>query len=142
MLSVTYHFWPLILVLLIGTSHGVFAVRRLGMQESDAPTHLNFFLYKLQGRQRVLSCANDPSVCLDREKNPWGGTTCCFQQLCKDTLKDPNNCGLCGQTCAYGFACCNGRCVDIQNDPHHCGSCFEECPGQGRCSFAMCDYGG
>ncbi|KAJ4834081.1 hypothetical protein Tsubulata_016279 [Turnera subulata] len=140
--AIVKYFWPLILFVLIGTCHVAVAARRLDLPDSERPTHLNFFRYALRGRQRVLSCANDPNVCLDREKNPWGGSTCCFQKFCKDTLRDSNNCGACGQTCAFGFVCCDGRCVDVQNDPHHCGSCFEECPGQGRCSFAMCDYSG
>ncbi|XWS08586.1 hypothetical protein CRYUN_Cryun40dG0015000 [Craigia yunnanensis] len=131
-----------IILVLIETSHGVAAGRELSLRESDAPTHLNFFRAALRGRRRVLSCARDVNICLDREKNPWGGSTCCFQQFCRDTLRDSNNCGACGRTCAYGLVCCDGKCVDIQNDPHNCGSCFEECPGQNRCSFAMCDYGG
>lgn len=57
-------------------------------------------------------------------------------------MNDPNHCGGCGLKCAYGLACCGGTCVDIRNDPHNCGACFEECPGQNRCSYAMCDYGG
>ncbi|KAJ8766767.1 hypothetical protein K2173_007834 [Erythroxylum novogranatense] len=132
-------FWPFLFLMLIGVSNDFAAGRRVRPPETD---HVNFFRSALRGRQKVLSCANDPNVCWDREKNPWGGTTCCFQQFCKDTVRDSNNCGACGQSCAYGFVCCDGKCVDVRNDPLHCGSCFEECPGQGRCSFAMCDYGG
>ncbi|XVF62575.1 hypothetical protein PTKIN_Ptkin09bG0019400 [Pterospermum kingtungense] len=122
----------------------ILLVTETGVSESDvAATHLNFFRAALRGRRRVLSCAaGDANICSDREKNPWGGTTCCFQRFCRDTLRDPNNCGACGRACAYGLVCCGGNCVDIQNDPRNCGSCFEECPAQGRCSFAMCDYGG
>ena len=131
------------LFLLAATSNGgvlVVASSQLGMQESDrTPAHL---MFSRSGRLRVVSCANDPEVCLDREKNPWGGTTCCFQKLCRDTLRDSRNCGACGRTCGFGFVCCDGRCVDVQNDPKYCGSCFEECTGEGRCSFGMCDYGG
>ncbi|XP_059630172.1 stigma-specific STIG1-like protein 4 [Cornus florida] len=122
-------------------SHGLAAAQK-GVQDSGNPTHFNFFRSALRGRQRVLWCANDPTVCLDREKNPWGGSTCCYQRFCKDTMSDPNHCGACGKTCAYGFVCCNGNCVDIQNDARNCGACFEECPGQSRCFYAMCDYGG
>ncbi|KDP27809.1 hypothetical protein JCGZ_18889 [Jatropha curcas] len=139
--SYVKNLWPLFLVFLIGSSHGVAARRWDKLQESDAPTHVNFFRSALRGRQRGLSCSGDPNVCLDRKKNPWGGNTCCFQQFCRDTLRDSKNCGACGQTCGYGFVCCDGSCVDVQNDPRHCGSCFEKCPEQGRCSFAMCDYG-
>lgn len=136
------YYWPFILFVLIVTSNVVSATHQTGLQRSDAPTHLNFFRSALRGRQRVLSCANDPSVCLDREKNPWGGTTCCFQKFCKDTMRDRNHCGACGLACAYGLLCCDGKCIDVQNDPQHCGSCFEVCPGQPRCSYSMCDYGG
>lgn len=139
------YFWPFFLFLLIETSYGVSiaSARQMGLQNSeDAPTHLNFFRAALRGRQRVLSCANDPNVCSDREKNPWGGDTCCFRRFCKDTLKDSDNCGGCGKACGYGLVCCDGKCVDVQNDPRHCGSCFEECPGKNTCAYAMCDYGG
>lgn len=106
-------------------------------------THFNFFPLNLRGRQGDLSCGKDPSVCLDREKrNPWGGRTCCFQRFCKDTRSDPNHCGGCGKTCAFGLTCCDGNCVDTQSDPHHCGACFDVCPGQTKCAYAMCDYSG
>lgn len=136
------HYRLFILVLLIGTSHGVVAVREIGLRHSNTPTHLNFFHSALRGRHRFLWCANDPVVCLDRKKNPWGRSTCCFQQLCKDTMSDANHCGACGRVCGHGLVCCDGKCVDTQNDPHNCGSCFQECPGQNGCSYAMCDYGG
>lgn len=136
------YLWSFILFLLVVAPGEVVAADRFGSPEPDTPTHLNFFRSALRGRQRVLSCADDPRVCVDRGKNPWGGSTCCFRKFCKDTLRDSDNCGACGQTCAYGFVCCDGKCVDIRNDPRHCGSCFQECPGQGRCSFAMCDYSG
>ncbi|XVE82156.1 hypothetical protein DITRI_Ditri15bG0124100 [Diplodiscus trichospermus] len=129
----------IILVLIEASDHGVAARRE---RQSDAATHLNFFRAALRGRQRVLSCARDANICLDREKNPWGGSTCCFQRFCRDILRDSNNCGACGRACGYGLVCCDGKCVDVQNDPHNCGSCFEECPAQHRCFFAMCDYGG
>ncbi|KAK8604886.1 hypothetical protein V6N13_082353 [Hibiscus sabdariffa] len=105
------------------------------------PTHLNFFRAGFRGRTRVLSCANDASICLDGEKNPRGGRKCCFQQ-CKDVLRDSNNCGECGKVCGYGFVCCNGKCVDLLNDPRNCGSCSQQCPRINGCTFAMCDYGG
>ena len=136
------HYRLFILVLLIGTSHGVVAVREIGLRHSNTPTHLNFFHSALRGRHRFLWCANDPVVCLDPKKNPWGRSTCCFQQLCKDTMSDANHCGACGRVCGHGLVCCDGKCVDTQNDPHNCGSCFQECPGQNGCSYAMCDYGG
>lgn len=130
--------FPFIFFLLVGTLHGLAATQT----GSGIPTHSNFFRSTLRGRERVLWCANDASVCLDREKNPWGGNTCCFQKFCKDIMSDLNHCGTCGQACAYGLVCCDGKCVDVNKDPKHCGSCFEECPGQNRCLYAMCDYGG
>ncbi|KAG2721444.1 hypothetical protein I3843_02G068900 [Carya illinoinensis] len=93
-----------------------------------------FFCYALRGRNRVLSCAKNPNVCSDRGKKPWGGSTCCFQQFYKDTMRDMNHCGECGRACAYGLVCYDGKCVNIRNDPHHCESCFEECPRKSSCS--------
>lgn len=130
--------WPFIVFLLLGTLDG-FSSTRTG---STNPTHSNFFRSTLRGRHRVSWCAGDPKVCTDPEKNPWGGTTCCFQKFCKDIASDNNHCGVCGRACDYGLVCCDGKCVDIQSDSQHCGACFEECPLQNRCSYAMCDYGG
>lgn len=132
------HLRPLFVLILLSTSPGLTAAERDSANSANIPTHYNF----LRGRHRVFTCANHPTLCLDPEKNPWGGTTCCFQKFCKDTRSDPRHCGACGSTCAFGLICCDGKCVDIQNDPQHCGACFEECSGQNRCSFAMCDYGG
>lgn len=140
--SARFNHFLFVIVLLIGTSQGVVAACKIGMWQSKAPTHLSFFCSGLCGRHRFLWCANDPVVCLDRKKNPWGGSTCCFQQFCKDTLSDVNHCGACGRVCGHGLVCCDGKCVDIQNDPHNCGSCFQECPGQNGCSYAMCEYSG
>ncbi|KAK6913768.1 Stigma-specific protein Stig1 [Dillenia turbinata] len=69
---------------------------------ASTSTHMNFFRSAFRGRQRVLSCADNPSVCLDREKNPWNGNTCC-SGLCKDIMSDANNCGGCGKACGYGL---------------------------------------
>ncbi|GLT32501.1 hypothetical protein SLA2020_071660 [Shorea laevis] len=136
------NYLPFIIFLLIGASHVVGAARELGLQEEyDVPRHLNFFRSAKRGRQRLLSCGGDPTVCLDRERNPWGGSTCCFGQICKDTMRDSNHCGTCGHACAYGLVCCDGKCVDVRNDSNNCGSCFQECPGKNQCSFAMCGYG-
>ncbi|KAG8636565.1 hypothetical protein MANES_15G011550v8 [Manihot esculenta] len=77
---------------------------------------LEFLPSTLQWRRRAPSCAKDPNVCLDPEKNPHAVT--------KDTLKDPNNCGACGQTCAYGLVCCNGR--EESNKVYNINSSLEE----------------
>lgn len=136
-----YH--PLIclsLVVIIIVSHVivVFAERPSKRDDFDFPTHFNF----LRVRKKVLWCANDPDVCSDPAKNPWGGTTCCFHRFCKDIMNDPNHCGSCGRVCGFGLVCCVGYCVDTRNDPLHCGACFEVCHGESACSFSMCGYGG
>ncbi|THG11812.1 hypothetical protein TEA_021052 [Camellia sinensis var. sinensis] len=127
-------FWPFIVFLLVGLT-----LAQKGMPDSHSPTHTNFFR---RGRQRILRCGDDPAMCSDRERNPWGGDTCCFQKFCKDITSDSNHCGGCGHACGFGLVCCDGKCVDVQSDSMHCGACFEECPGENRCSYAMCDYGG
>eukprot|EP01018_Ginkgo_biloba_P035599 Gb_24500 [translate_table: standard] len=82
------------------------------------------------------------SICYDKEKNPLGGTTCCWNKYCKDTTYDNSHCGSCGNACGYGLSCCGGRCVDLNSNRNHCGSCAKQCPGNQRCSFGMCDYSG
>lgn len=119
--------------------------RRSPPVRSPAPTHSNFLRAALRGgrrRQGGVACSYDPGVCLDRKRNPWGGRTCCFARLCRDTAYDPDHCGACGRKCSFGFACCGGRCVDVRSDPRHCGSCGRPCPDAVACSFSMCDYGG
>lgn len=57
-----------------------------------------------------------------------------------DVVRDPNNCGACGNKCAAGTACidgkcgcppgkieCFGMCVDPLTDDNHCGACGNLC---------------
>ncbi|HJL17725.1 MAG TPA: putative metal-binding motif-containing protein [Sandaracinaceae bacterium LLY-WYZ-13_1] len=39
-----------------------------------------------------------------------GGTTCCMNGGCVDTMTDPNNCGGCGRRCGFGETCVGGEC--------------------------------
>ncbi|MFS8030486.1 putative stigma-specific protein Stig1 [Helianthus anomalus] len=130
---VSFCHWLLLLCLL------VFGNRIASV--SSVPTHSNFFRALSIGRQRVSWCQNDPDFCSNPEKNPWGGSVCCFGKFCKDVMADRNHCGGCGHVCGYEFVCCDGKCVDVRNDPRHCGGCFEGCSSPGRCAYAMCDYG-
>lgn len=62
-------------------------------------------------------------------------------------LEDTQNCGRCGNVCARGESCCEGRCVNPRGeDPQHCGGCGMACtegalPGccAGRCVDLMAD---
>ncbi len=75
-----------------------------------------------------------------------------------DVNADPRNCGICGNACAPGVSCingrcgcgngrteCTGRCVDTRNDNNNCGACSRSCPTAppGGCSPrpANSDYG-
>jgi hypothetical protein len=57
-----------------------------------------------------------------------------------NTSTDPNNCGGCGNKCADGVACidgkcgcepgymfCGGECVDVRSNDDHCGACNNAC---------------
>jgi hypothetical protein len=57
-----------------------------------------------------------------------------------EILKDPTNCGTCGNECAPGARCrdgmcgcppgmvdCNGTCVDTSSNDRHCGACNNRC---------------
>ncbi len=64
-----------------------------------------------------------------------------------NVLTDAKNCGACGNVCASGKSCidgkcgcpagleeCFGRCVDTKNDDNHCGGCGNACdPDDGAC---------
>jgi hypothetical protein len=82
--------------------------------------------------------------------------------VCVDLLSDSANCGTCGQACAAGQRCeqgrcaatcsglmCGGTCVDANNDPNNCGACGAVCESQhaqaacvgGQCNHAACEAG-
>lgn len=71
---------------------------------------------------------------------------------CVDTMKDDQNCGMCGNACTAmtshctnGICCataetnCNGKCVDLQADTQNCGMCGKTCSGNTpACINGMC----
>jgi Stigma-specific protein, Stig1 len=73
--------------------------------------------------------------------------------FCRD-LNDPASCGGCGNACAPGTICsngrclrscsggltnCNGACSDTTTDPLNCGGCGHRCPLGATCSNGQCD---
>lgn len=83
------------------------------------------------------------------------GTVQCGDR-CVDVSLDPENCGLCGKTCAAGEVCssgtcglsctggtskCGDRCVDTKSDARNCGGCGTDA-GANRCgSGTVCSDG-
>ncbi|KAJ1695197.1 hypothetical protein LUZ63_011895 [Rhynchospora breviuscula] len=137
--------WPLLFFLAILAMQPTFNSTRLGSIEATAtataPTHSNFLRAAVMGSAgRRPWCGADPKMCMDRDKNPWGGDTCCLGRHCVDTTRDQDNCGNCGHRCPYGLLCCGGLCIDIRADPDHCGACYNRCRAGARCDFGMCDY--
>ena len=88
------------------------------------------------------------------------GTKCCNGK-CVNLNIDINNCGQCGNRCASGrtcvngrcqcplgtsecgssccptgTTCCNGRCVNLQSDHQNCGTCGNTCLGGQHCDLA------
>ncbi|KAJ7546702.1 hypothetical protein O6H91_08G050900 [Diphasiastrum complanatum] len=111
----------------------------------DVAAHSNFVKanYMTESKfQHYVWCFKNASICLDRSRNPGGGTTCCWNTFCQDTHRDKNHCGACGRPCRYGHTCCYGQCTDLLNDRHHCGSCESCCSENEQCEFGMCGYGG
>jgi hypothetical protein len=86
------------------------------------------------------------AACVDGECQPfcmdgWSDCNGIPDDGCEsDPKTDSNNCGVCGNKCAAGVACvegkcgcppgqtnCDGVCVDLQNDDGSCGTCGLKC---------------
>jgi hypothetical protein len=69
-------------------------------------------------------------VCVCQE-----GLTLCGD-ICRDTARDENNCGRCGQRCTDPNRpdCCDGQCVNTRYHPHHCGRCHHRCERHEFCA--------
>ena len=70
---------------------------------------------------------------------------------CTVVLRDPANCGACGQACGTGQVCidgacgcptgrtmCHGQCVSITSDVSNCGACGRACPAHQFCTAGTC----
>ncbi|MFO0617608.1 MAG: protein kinase [Polyangiaceae bacterium] len=93
--------------------------------------------------QRTEACTED-HVCV------CFGTYC--DGTCRDTVRDPNNCGSCGHLCKGDEYCsgaclkctgpnlarCNGSCVDLRFNPN-CGRCGRICASGTMCVEGECE---
>ena len=94
-------------------------------------------------------------ACVSGKCEYWcveGATDC--GGTCTDLLRDPDNCGACGNVCGgatplcFEGACrsceelggtyCDGECVNLLNDPYNCGACGHVCYGDEDCVGGMC----
>lgn len=85
-----------------------------------------------------LECYTEPNLIGQEE---WRNCNGLVDDGCEtDVTVDANNCGACGNACAAGTPCiegkcgcpagripCNGMCVDPMNDDNHCGGCGQPC---------------
>ncbi|AKV00301.1 hypothetical protein AKJ09_06964 [Labilithrix luteola] len=94
------------------------------------------------------SCVNGACepACLDRlvfnKVIHYADCNHSFEDGCEvATSNDPKNCGACGNECAPGVSCiegkcgcdpgmvdCGGTCVDVRNNDWNCGACGNFCP--------------
>jgi hypothetical protein len=74
--------------------------------------------------------------------------------VCTDLSADPASCGSCGNACAAGQTCdqgkcdvlcvggtvrCHGACIDPTSDPSNCGACDLVCPADKKlCAASTC----
>ena len=92
-----------------------------------------------------LECLNEPNPF---DPADWRNCNGLVDDGCEiNVLTDPKNCGGCGNACAPGVECiegkcgcptgqiaCLGRCVDPKTDDNHCGGCGIACePPPGAC---------
>ncbi|AKV01073.1 hypothetical protein AKJ09_07736 [Labilithrix luteola] len=93
------------------------------------------------------TCVNGMCEPLCAKKPVWGGFNAfadCnkfIEDGCEVSLStDPKNCGACGNECADGVRCidgkcgcdpgmvdCNGACIDVRHDDNNCGACGNVC---------------
>jgi hypothetical protein len=118
----------------------------------------------------VASCGVDCSAggCEVFLENQTGGTVtmlneqqdCCLEEhqifcegICTSYLTDAQNCGACGNVCAFDEFCgegvcqkicqpgeeyCDEVCVDPLTDPLHCGGCGNTCGAAEFCDAGTC----
>ena len=96
-----------------------------------------------------LECWNPPNPETGSPRE-WRDCNSKIDDGCEtDVLRNPKHCGACGNACAPGEPChdgkcgcasgeivCNGRCVDPMTDNYNCGECGTECDrDDGPCTF-------
>jgi hypothetical protein len=86
----------------------------------------------------VLECYSPPESV---DPPDWRNCNSLIDDGCEsNVVTDANNCGACGNVCAAGTACidgkcgcptgqiaCNGSCVDPLTDDYNCGACGNAC---------------
>lgn len=63
------------------------------------------------------------------------GLACCSGS-CVDDQSDRNHCGACGNACAAGEFCCEGRCITSTDE--NCGACGNACGASELCCSDRC----
>lgn len=100
------------------------------------------------------SCQGAPFELCHLPDAGFGFGECCpmtkgsFQDVCVDTLNDPQHCGFCDQVCPSGHACVNGTCAESSCGPAHvsgfcnldAGLSYLCCPGS-DCTNTLTDPG-
>ncbi len=67
-----------------------------------------------------------------------GRDDCDGDGKCESLDEDNANCGVCGNACAVGEACCDATCIDVQDDRANCGSCGTACGDPEVCTSGTC----
>jgi hypothetical protein len=98
------------------------------------------------GTLNVGACRAGTRSCESGALSPCEGAVLPTEETCNERDDDCNgrvddlpslaedvmNCGRCGNVCAYGENCCDGRCVNpFGEDRDHCGGCGMAC-SEGR----------
>ena len=100
----------------------------------------------------IGGCSDDESAKPSEPKACSHDKIACYGE-CVDLKSDPDNCGVCGQTCNSAEVCslgdcktscdsslskCGRACVNLNSNHDNCHECGNQCEDEQQCKFGQC----